>query len=431
MSALRATGAADQKAAARPAVDLRPIDLYLVDQDVAARLVPPPADALDGDQRARLAAEEPLSLLRVLGPEGEDGAAAGVSAGILLRELRAAGHYHHRGEVFAIHGLVSPVHQQIGLIAGVPLSDVREGLVRPHEQTREYREARLAEFLAAAGADVSPVVLTHPPVPELDRLVATTIERPPDLAFDGWGHLRHRVWIIDEPSVQAGMRRAARSIAQLTIVDGHHRVAAALRAGRPAEGQRADGRCTEPPLLAELIADRDLRMVGFDRRVHVESAADADALLDRLAEVAALEELGEVAPPRPTGALELVAGRPGRWIRATFVDVPPEVPDSLPVTLLQERILGPILGIGDPRTDRRLEHLPGVGDLDELDRSLRVSPTLAFVPRAVTVTELQEVARRGRTLPPKSTYVDPKPGPGVVLRLRDRSERPVTGAIDP
>lgn len=418
MTTPRATDAADPPVAASSGADLSPIDLHLVDQDVADRLVPPPADALDGEQRARLAAGEPLSLLHVLGPEGEDGAAAGHRAGTLLRELETAGHYRHRGEVFAVHELASPVHRQVGLIAGVPLAQVRDGLVRPHEQTRAYRQARLAAFLAAAGADVSPVVLTHPVVSELDGLIALTVEQPPDLAFEGWGELHHRVWIIEEPAVQAAVRRAARSIAQLTIVDGHHRVAAALHATQ--DPRQA------PPLLAQLVADRDVRMVGFDRRVHVGDAHDADALLDRLAEVADLEELGASPPPRPTGSRDLVAGRPGRWIRVRFVDVPPGVPDALPVTLLQERILGPILGIGDPRTDRRLDHLPGVGDLRVLARSLESAPTLAFVPRAVTVTELQEVARRGRVLPPKSTYVDPKPGPGVVLRLRERA-----AAIDP
>ncbi len=399
-------------------VDLRPIDLHVVRDTVAGRVVPPPADAVDPQQRAALAEREPLSLLRVLGPEGQEGAAAGRIAGVRIRELLTAGHYVHRGEVVAVHELRSARHCQVGVIAGVPLADVRAGIVLPHEQTREYREERLAAFLDAAGVDVSPVVLTHRPEAALDEIIAAVMEAVPDVAFEGWGQIRHRVWIIDDASTADRVRRACRPIEQLTIVDGHHRVAAALRTDRQVERGPATA---DAVLLAELVADRDLRMVGFDRRVHVADHAEAMHILDRLTEVGEVTELGAHPPPRPEGAREVLAAVSGRWVRVTFTDPSPDPPDSLPVSLLQERVLGPMLGIDDPRTDRRLEHLPGLGDLRALDRSLRQAATVAFVPRVVTVAELQEVARRGHVLPPKSTYVDPKPGPGVVVRLRQRS----------
>lgn len=397
-------------------VDLRPIDLHLVAGDVAARVVPPPADAISSEERVRLASSEPLSLLRVLGPEGQEGGPAGRRAGRLIREHVAAGHYAERGNVLAIHELLSPTHRQVGLVAGIPVADVHARVVRPHEQTRAYREERLAAFLDAAGVDVSPVVLTHAAQPAIDALVAEVCHRPPDLGFDGWGGVRHRVWIVGDTTVCDGLRVAAGAIEQLTIVDGHHRVAAALRAGERSGDPEAGGET----LLAELVADRDLRMVGFDRRVHVAGIPEAQRILAGLSDVADLADLGIGPPPRPVGAAEMLVAVSDRWWRATFTDVPDDLPGSLPVSLLQERVLGPIVGIGDPRTDRRLEHVPGLGDLRALDRSVHEAMTLAFVPRAVTVAELQAVARSGAVLPPKSTYVDPKPGPGVLIRLRPR-----------
>ncbi len=400
-------------------VDLRPIDLHLVAGDVAGRVVPPPADALTAEERTQLAAREPLSLLRVLGPEGQEGGPAGRKAGRLIREHVAAGRYSERGPVVAVHELRTPTHRQVGLVAGIPVADVDAGVVRPHEQTRAYREERLAAFLDAAGVDVSPVVLTHTAQPAIDGLVDQVCHADPDLEFDGWGGVRHRVWIVADTSVCERLRTAAGAIAQLTIVDGHHRVAAALRARDNADDRDGAAR-DEPLLLAELVADRDLRMVGFDRRVHVADIAEAQRILAGLAGIAHLTDLGIGPPPRPVGAAEMLVAVSDRWWRATFTDVPDELPESLPVSLLQERVLRPIVGIGDPRTDRRLEHVPGLGDLRALDRAVHEAMTMAFVPRAVTVAELQAVARRGAVLPPKSTYVDPKPGPGVLIRLRQR-----------
>jgi uncharacterized protein (DUF1015 family) len=394
---------------------LAPVDLHLVDQAIAERVVPPPADALDQEQRDALVAAEPLSLLRVLGPEGEGGAAAGRSAGERIRELVAAGRYEPCGMVLAVHELATPEHRQVGLVAGIPLDDVRAGRVRAHEQTRTDRERALAEFLDAAGMDVSPVVLTHALVPELDALLGEVMARPPQLTFSGWQQVRHRVWVVADAEEQARLQAAAEAIDVLTIVDGHHRVAAALAS----QESGTPGAATT--LLAELIPDRDLRMIGFDRRVRVPDPRRAAQVVASLTEVADVRPLGELPPARPTGQHEMLVGTRDGWLSAVFRDPPEQLPAGLPVTLLQDRVLAPSLGIEDPRTDSRIEYVPAHDGLDVHERALHREPGLAFVPRAVTVEELQTIAAAGRILPPKSTYADPKPGPGVLLRLRERA----------
>ncbi len=403
---LTATGAT------RADLGLRPVDLHLVDQRVAGRVIPPPADAVAEEERWAMVADEPLSLLRVLGPEGDDGATAGRRAGERIRALVAAGRYHHHGPVLAVHELVADHHRQRGLIAGIPLEDVRAGRVRAHEQTRAHREEKLSAFLDAAGMDVSPVLLTHTLIPELDHLLDTVVTGPPDLAFEGWHGVRQRVWVVDDPDLQARIRTAAAPIGLLTIVDGHHRVAAALRT--------ADAASAPDTLLAELIPDRDLRIIGYDRRVELDHPDEADAIMAGLVELAEVRPLPAGVPPRPATRDQLLVGTARGWVSATLRDVPDRLPDRLPVALLQHRVLAPLVGIADPRTDPRLKHVPGLGDLRALDASLHRGPAVAFVPPAVTVDELRSIAEAGEILPPKATYMDPKPGPGVVLRLRDR-----------
>jgi uncharacterized protein (DUF1015 family) len=391
---------------------LTPVDLHLVDQEVAERVIPPPADALDEEQRAALLAEEPLSLLHVLGPEGEGGADAGQLAGARLRELIDAGRYRSCGPIFALHELSTPQHRQVGLVAGIPMADVQDGRVRPHEATRADRERELADFLDAAGMDVSPVVLTHELVPALEEVIAEVVERPADLDFLGWHQVHHRVWIVRDPAEQGRIRDAAARIESLTIVDGHHRVAAARASvDRGSPGAPAT-------LLAELISEPELRMIGYDRRVRVDDPGQVGTVLAKLAEVAVVEPLPPGLPDRPTGETHLLVGSHQGWVRASFRDPPGEVPDRLPAAMLQDLVLAPYLGIEDPRSDPRLEFVAGLDDLAILDRCLADERILAFVPRPVASDELLEVARVGRTLPPKSTYVDPKPGPGVLVRVR-------------
>lgn len=401
-------------------LQLAPVALHLVDPQVAERIVPPPTEALDAAERERLLGSEPLSLLHVLGPEGEGGAAAGRSAGAVIRGLIADGHYHDRGPVFAVHELRTAEHRQVGVIAGVPLRFVRDDRVRPHEQIRVGRERNLADFLEAAGMDVSPVMLTHEVVPELDAIIAEVVSGPTDLAFRSWHGVRHRVWIVDDPVRQEQVRAAAAVLDALTIVDGHHRVAATV-----VSAERG-GPAAPRTLLAELVPDRELQLVGYDRRV----ATGDPTLLRTMGE--ALPTLGEVdplpdgVPQRPEGLTEVLAGTAQGWSRLRFRDPPPLLPDALPAALLQDRLLDPYLGIEDPRTDPRLEVIPGVDGLGVLDRARREPGVVVFAPRAVTAAELLAVAEAGRTLPPKSTFVHPKPGPGVVLRSRDRM-----GTVDP
>jgi uncharacterized protein (DUF1015 family) len=393
-------------------LELRPADLHVVVEDVAPRVVAPAADAVDDEERERLVAEEPLSLLRVLGPEGRDGADAGRVAGDRIRELIAAGRFDHVGPALAFHELRRGEHRQLGLVAEVPVRHRDDGTVRPHEATRSHHERALAEFVEAAGMDISPVALTYRARPSVDEATAAVTAAEPDLAFAGWGGLEHRVWVVRDGDTIAGLLEAFEGVDQLTIVDGHHRVAAAARRAE----HRGDDTTT---FLAELFPDRDLGFASYDRCVTLPAGVPATSFLDRLRGVGSVAPLPG-PPRRPTERLEAVVFVDGAWYGLTFGDAPDQVPEGLGVVLLQERVLGPLLGIEDPRTDDRLVTVPGTAPLDELADRCSVGHRVAFALPPVSLDELQEVAARGTVLPPKSTYNDPKAGPGVFIRLRPR-----------
>lgn len=395
----------------RSRLEVRPLGLHVVDAAVAHRMVPPPLDWLGEESCRAFVDAEPLNLVHVLVGEDQGGTAAGYAAGRQVRDLVADGRYSDVGEVVALHEMRFGAHRQIGLVAGVPVDHITDGLVRPHEQTRAERERSLSAFLDAAAMDLSPVVLTHRPNVDLDALIDELTAGAADVEFSSWGGLDHRVWIVRRPDDIDRVRAACCAIDQLVVIDGHHRVAAAERRGT------ADGM-----LLAEIVPDTQLQMHAIDRRVALDGQ-QPDAVLAALDRIATVSPIEGDAPDRPDGPHDVLMLLDGRWYRIDVDDPPDDPVAGLPPVLLQERVLGPVLGIDDPRTDPRIEHLPGTWLLADVaaqhaDGALR--QTAVFVPRAVRVDEVAAVASLGRVLPPKSTYVDPKPGPGVFLHLRDQ-----------
>ena len=395
----------------RTRLDLRPADLHVVAEEVAPRVVAPAADAVTDEQRRRLVAEEPLSLAGVFGPEGRDGADAGTVAGDRVRELLAAGGFRHVGPVLGFHELSRGERRQLGLVVEVPVSGWRDGTVLPHEATRSHHERTLADFVDAAGMDISPVALTYRAHSELDELAARATAGRPDLEFVGWGELRHRVWLVRDDAEIEQLLQACGALDQLTIVDGHHRVAAAAR-----RAQRHGGAATT--FLAALMPDRDLEFASYDRCVELPPDLTAEAFLTRLGEIGPVKATGG-PPERPTTRLEARLYLDGAWYTLRFADAPEEVPEGLGVVQLQERVLRPLLGIEDPRTDDRLVTVPGTEPLAALAQRCSAGRA-AFALAPVSLDELQQVASCGALLPPKSTYSSPKAGPGVFLRLRPR-----------
>ncbi len=345
-----------------------------------------------------------VDLAEVLAAEESGGAEAGRRAGAAVRELVERGELRPVGRVLVVHELVDGDLRQWGIVAGVSVRDVARGRVRLHEQTRSDRERALSDFLEAAGFDAAPVVLAHRDLPGLDGLMAAAAARAPDLALTTADGVDHRAWIVAGADVDPFVE-ALGALEGLTVLDGHHRVAAAVRRADP-----------DALLMAELVADHWVDVRSLDRRIALGDLTAAE-LLARLADVAVVTSLDDREVARPEGAHEVLVHVGGHWHRLEFAEPTDDPVGGLPPVLLQERVLGPVLGVDDPRTDPRIEHLPGNTPLADLARDDDEGHA-TFVPRALTMAEIHTVAHSDRVLPPKSTWVAPKPGPGVLLHLR-------------
>lgn len=400
---------------------LEPYRGWLVSPAAADRVVAPAYDSLSAEERAAVAAAEPDSFLNVMrSPEDQPPGATldrdellTASRATLDRLLARGAFDRHDRPTYHLLRMRRGDHEQTGVVGTVPVADVGT-VVRLHEETREDKEDDLVRHLEVVGVESSPVGLIHRGPSPVADLVARVTAGPPDLEVTSDDGLRQQVWTVAGEDDLAAIARAFRDVPALYLTDGHHRAASAVRHARRRSAGPDDPAAR---LLVVVFPADELRLEPYHRVVRDVGRDRADAVLDAIAErftVTPVDGGGPPPPPRDAGTFALHLA--GRWsvIRAAPADAAADPVAVLDVTVLQERILRPVLGIADPRTDERLEFVPGTRGLDELVR--RAGDDGAAIALAPTdVTELMAVADAGAVMPPKSTWFEPKLRSGIFL----------------
>lgn len=410
-----------------------PFEGWLVASDAAERVISPAYDVLTADQRRAHAMAEPDSFLNVLrSPDDQPPGAPTDSASLLAasratldRLLDAGAFVPLDGPVYLVLRMRLGGHVQTGIVGTVPVADIG-ATVRLHEATRAEKEDALAQHLEVVGVTSSPVGLVHPgPSPVADLLDRVTAQTPAlDIRHDDG--LQQQVWPVADPRDRDTIAAAFEALPALYVTDGHHRAAAARRyADRcrsgAAERDHDEDACEH--LLVIAFPAPELLLYPYHRVVSDRAGRSPSELLAAVAERFEVTELDvvdpdEAAPRDPrTFALHLA----GRWYRlclpdgATAASAATHPVAELDVSLLQDLLLDPVLHVTDPRTDPRLSFVPGTLGLGELVR--RAGPDgIAVAVAPTAVEQLVAVADAGETMPPKSTWFDPKVRSGVLLR---------------
>ena len=406
---------------------LEPLRLIRPAPALASAIASPPYDVVSRAEAAALARGNPHSFLHVgraeidlpdeVGPydpqvyvRARENLAGLLGAGALRREP---------GPALFLYRQVMEGRTQVGVVGGVRVEDYEAGLIRKHETTRPDKEADRTRHLLTLDAQAEPVLLTYRGRPEIDRLVAETLVAPPLDDFTTADGVAHTVWRVADAAPYA---TAFASVRTAYVADGHHRSAAAARAAekRRAESSRPRGDEAYEWLLAVLVPAAQLRILAYNRLIRDIGDRPAHRLL---------AEASTWGPVRPT--TDPVPPEPGifcfylehRWWR---LDVPSGSIDrsdpvrSLDVSLLQDRFLGPVLGIVDQRTDPRIDFVGGIRGtraLEERVDSGEAALGISLYP--TTVEQLMAVADRGRILPPKSTWFEPKLLSGLFVHPLD------------
>jgi uncharacterized protein (DUF1015 family) len=406
---------------------IEPFRAFRPRPEFAERVASPPYDVLSSEEARQMAADNPLSFLHVVKPEidlppgtdlyapevydkGAENLKRLIDDEVLVRDPEPALYLYRQrmGD-----------HVQTGLVMGASVDEYEQDLIKKHEHTRPAKEDDRTRHIDALDANTGPVFLTYKARPDIDGLVSRLTEPAPTYDFVAPDSIQHTLWVIDRAEDRDALVDAFRSVSELYVADGHHRSAAAVRIRAVRRDANPNHTGEEPYnfFLAVLFPDDQMKILDYNRVVADLNGRSADAFLSDVSEKfdVARVELG-----RPTrqntfgmylaGHWYLLTARPG-----TYPDQDPV--QGLDVAILQDNLLASVLGIGDPRSDQRVDFVGGIRGLEELERLVDSGRwAVAFALYPTSISQLFAVADAGKVMPPKSTWFEPKLRSGLIVR---------------
>ena len=391
--------------------------------ELASQVAAVPYDVVSRDEAAELARDNPHSFLHVgrsdidlpveidphdprIYAKAREALDRFVAQGILVRD-RQPGLYLYRQ---VMDGRV-----QTGIVGCVHIDDYGSDLIRKHEKTRPDKEDDRTRHVLTLNAHAEPVFLAYRGLTEIDVLAESVVGTAPLYDFTAPDRVRHTVWRVGDPGLWTETFSA---VPHAYVADGHHRSASAWRAGleRRATNPRHRGDEEYNWFLAVLFPANQLTILPYNRVVRDLAGKTPAQLLQALRDVGRASATEHPRPPRPGTFCVYLAGA---WHRIEFDDETINRQDpigSLDVSLLQDRVLAPLLGIGDPRTDKRLDFVGGIRGTAELERRVDSGEmAIAFSLYPTTVDQLMAVSDAGAVMPPKSTWFEPKLRSGLFV----------------
>ena len=407
----------------RPFAALRP------DAEHAAAVIAPPYDVVSTEEARALVSGRPNSFLHLSRPEigfaahtdpfseavyrrARENLERLKALGLLVREAAPA-YYAYR--------LSTGSHEQTGMALTVSLGAYEAGRVRKHEGTRPAKEQDRVRNMLSLNAQTGPVLSAHRADPVIRALLARIKTQPPLFEVEGQHGVMHTLWRVDDAPSVAAVSAAFERSQPIYIADGHHRSAAAARAAAQLRTPQASATASHEYFLTVVFPHDELQILGYNRVVKDLNGLSVETLLERLTEDFDVAASASPVAPRAPATFGMFAD--GRWYRLALrtARMPANDPVArLDVSLLQARILAPLLGVGDPRTDPRIDFIGGVGGPAELERRVRSGQyAIAFSLYPTAMDQLMAVADAGRLMPPKSTWFEPKLADGLLSHVLD------------
>ena len=409
----------------RPFAACRPAAAYAA--DIAAL----PYDVYNRSEACAAVKDSPLSFLRIDRAEtafdetvDTYDPAVYEQANRLFQEMAAQGYFvEEEKPAYYIYALTMNGRTQTGLVLCASIDDYQNGVILKHENTRAEKEEDRVRHVDALSAQTGPIFLAYRSDAVLAAIIAENQKKAPLYDFVSEDGIRHAVWIIDQDADIAGVTRALEAIGHLYIADGHHRAASAVRVGLMRRAAHPDYTGEEEfnYFLSVLFPDSELMIMDYNRVVKDLAAYSVQAFLEKVGEKFEIENKGaEAYRPRKKGEIGMFLIDTWYCLTAKPQIESTDPVDGLDVSILQNEILAPLLGITDPKTDQRISFIGGIRGLKELEKRVRTSDTVAFAMYPTGIGELFAVADAGRLMPPKSTWFEPKLRSGLLILKIER-----------
>jgi len=398
----------------------------------AEQVASPPYDVLNSAEARALAADNPHSFLHVNKPEislaeGVDLYSKEVyeQAGKNLQKLRDDRVLLQDEEPrLYVYKQIMGSHEQVGIVAAASVEEYENGLIKKHEFTRPVKEDDRVNHMVHLNAQVGPVFLTYKANSEIDDLVNEVMQQEPDYDFNS-DDIQHTFWVVQSDSVTQELVNAFAKVDALYVADGHHRSAAAMRVKqmRQKENPNHTGEESYNFFLTVIFPDNQMQILDYNRLVQDLNGHDQNAFMQAVQEKFDLESVSDKDAAKPTAARQFGMYIDGQWYRltakiGTYDDNDPV--DRLDVSILQKNLLTPVLGIEDPRKDKRIDFVGGIRGLGELERrTADGSWVVGFALYPTSIEDLMAIADADEVMPPKSTWFEPKLKSGLVSHLLD------------
>ncbi|MDE0700922.1 MAG: DUF1015 domain-containing protein [Acidimicrobiaceae bacterium] len=401
---------------------LAPFRGWLIRPEWSSRVIAGAYDSKTAAQRRAIVEQNPLSYLGVTRSHEDliegcsDADLLSLSSGTLERILKADAFTPSDHASFFAYRLSSPdktaehAFDQIGVVGALDIDGLRDGRVLTHENIRPERASLITDHLTHVGATSSPISLTHVAAPEMLEIVTAVSQRTPevDVVVEG---VRNQVWTFSTSETESIQPFLENPVVYVT--DGHHRCAAAL-AGRYAHPNLVPFSRT----LAVLFPHDQLRVEAFHRRAADRGVRSTPELVDALGTVGTVTAVSGIDGARPTAKGEIGVYHDRSWFRLVLDPLErPTTLASLDVERLRRDVIGHVLGVNELDDNSGVDYVPNPAGIAELVARCDADGHVGLLVYPTDINDLLAVAAAGDLMPPKSSYLDPKPPSGVFLRI--------------
>ena len=414
----------------KPFCGLRPT------RDLASRVASHPYDVLNRKEAHEIAKDNPYSFLHINKPEidldskidaydrkvyqkGRENLDQFIEQGVL--QLDEEANYY-------VYKQIMGTHEQVGLVAVASVDAYEKNLIKKHEFTRPDKEDDRVKHMDSLSAQVGPVFLTYKSVDAVNELIEQTMETESEYDFEADFNTRHVFWVVRDRNMVAKIDSAFEEVNHLYVADGHHRSAAAQRIKRLSQGRNPNhtGEESYNFFLVVLFPEKQVQILDYNRVVKIESNMFPTRLLNDIGKYFDVIKVESATMAKPSIPRCFGLYLNNCWYQLTVnnklrAQIDENNPtESLDVSIMQNTVFEPLLGIKNQRTDKRVDFVGGIRGLEELEKRVnsgKWQAAVAFYP--TSVESLMAIADADEVMPPKSTWFEPKLKSGLVVHMLD------------
>ena len=400
--------------------DIKPFKAYRPNTEKVSRIAALPYDVYNSAEARAIVEKNPDSFLSIDRPEtffevGHDMYAPEVykkASDELWARIEKGDFVQDEEKCYYIYELTMNGRSQTGIVAVASIDDYMNNVIKKHENTREEKEQDRINHVYTCKAQTGPIFLCY----RENQIISQIIDKvkevdEPVYDFTSDDGVTHRVWVMTDEEENNMICRIFTSINEIYIADGHHRCASAVKVGlkmREENAGKLKGKQESDYFLSVLFPDSQLMIMDYNRVVKDLNGLSTSQFMDAVSEKFDVSEEAEAVHPSCKGEFGMYLDKKWYRLKAHKDIMKDDAVEGLDVSVLQNELLSPVLGIGDPRTDKRIDFVGGIRGLSELERRANDDMCLAFSMYPTSISELFDVADAGKLMPPKSTWFEPK-----------------------